>query len=129
MTREQLRQYRDLSKERNQLEKQLNGISVTLAALSPYVPRQRLNFIGQRVSTTILPKLDRLTEELAEIENALETLEVRERLLLRSYYIEGRKWDDVCQAVGYERSQAYKIHAAALEKLEQNHLLTGEKQD
>lgn len=118
MTREQLRQYRDLSRERHQLEKQLHGISVTLAALSPYAPRQRLDLIGQRVSTVILPRLDRLTEELAEIEDALETLESKERMVLRAYYIDGQRWDEVCQAVGYERAQVFRIHVSALEKLE-----------
>lgn len=118
MTREQLRQYRNLSKERNQLEKQLQGVSLTLSLLRPYAPRERLECIGQRVSATLQTKVDKLTEALAEIETALDLLESKERMVIRAYYIEGRKWDDVCRVVGYERSMVFRIHAAALKKLE-----------
>ena len=118
MTKDRLRRYRDLSRERHQLENQLKGIAVTMAALRPHAPMQRLDSMSQRVSAVLQTKLDKLMEDQIEIETALEALEPKARLVMRAYYIDGRKWDDVCLAVGYERSQVFKIHAAALKKLE-----------
>lgn len=55
---------------------------------------------------------------MAAVETALGVLDSMERRILHTHDIEGRKWDDVCQAVGYERSTVFRIHAAALKKLE-----------
>lgn len=118
MTKEQLRQYRDMSREKNQLEKQLQGVSLTLSLLRPYAPRERLECIGQRVSATLQTKVDKLTDQMAAVETALGVLDSMERRILHTHYIEGRKWDDVCRVVGYERSMVFRIHAAALKKLE-----------
>lgn len=118
MTKEQLRQYRDMSREKNQLEQQLQGVSLTLSLLRPYVPRERLECIGQRVSATLQTKVDKLTDQMVAVETALDSLDSMERRILHAHYIEGRKWDDVCLIVGYERSMVFRIHAAALKKLE-----------
>ena len=130
MTKDRLRKYRDMSVERRQLENHLNGLAITMKLIGSCAPRQkRLEAISQRLLDTLQRKLNRLMEEQVEIETALDILESKERMVIRAYYIEGRKWDEVCEAVGYERSQVFHIHAVALGKLEQNHLLTGEKQD
>lgn len=117
MTKDRLRRYRDLCIERRQLDQQLRGLDLTLAAIGPRASVQ-LEASRQRLTAAIQPKIKQLTAELVEIEAALDALDLKERLVIRAYYIEGRKWEDVCRAVGYERSQVFNIHAAALKKLE-----------
>ena len=59
MTKDRLRRYWDMNRERQQLENQLQGVSVTLSLLRPYAPRERLECIGQRVSDILQTKVDR----------------------------------------------------------------------
>ena len=119
MTKDRLRRYRDLIIEKRQLEQQLRGLNLTLGAIGPRAPVQ-LEASRQRLTAAIQPKIEQLTAELVEIEAALDALDLKERLVIRAYYIEGRKWDDVCRAVGYERSQVFNIHASAIRKLEKH---------
>ena len=118
MTKDRLRRYRDMSRERHQLENQLKGISLTLSLLRPYCSVQRLEYIRKQMTAVLQPKVDKLTDQMVAVETALDSLDSMERRILHAHYIEGRKWDDVCLIVGYERSMVFRLHAAALRKLE-----------
>lgn len=129
MTKERLREYRDLKREKEQIQQRLEAIEAGLYYAKP----QRLTGMPSNPSAgnamedmaaRHLELLDlykerqkRLAEELQAIEEAIEGLESRERTLLRYYYIDGLTWEEVCVAVGYSWRQTHRIHAQALEKL------------
>jgi len=97
MTLKKLELYRDLKAERDYLREQ-SGKDETLRVV---------------YSETI----QRLTEQLTEIERAIETLEPRERQAIRMHYIDGLSWEAIGYKMYYERSQIFRIRKAAIEKL------------
>ena len=64
-----------------------------------------------------LSKCKLLLEECESIEKAIETLESRERLLIRYKYIEGLKWRKVAEKMNYSEENIYKLHGKILLKL------------
>ena len=69
----------------------------------------------------LLARYCALAEELIRtqlsIEEAIDTLDSTERMLVRHRYIEGMTWEQVCVALGYSWSQTHLIHARVLDKL------------
>jgi RNA polymerase sigma factor (sigma-70 family) len=61
--------------------------------------------------------ISQLNNKLIAIENAIETLEPRERQALRLHYIDGLTWEEVGYKMYYERSQIFRIRKKAIEKL------------
>lgn len=129
MTKERLREYRDLKREKEQLEQKLETIEAALYYAKP----QRLTGMPSNPSAgnamedmaarhlelldLYKEKLKRLDEELLAIEEAIDGLASRERDVLRRYYIDGLTWEEVCVEVGYSWRQTHRIHAQALERL------------
>jgi RNA polymerase sigma factor (sigma-70 family) len=64
-------------------------------------------------------KAAELSTALAEIEDAIEVLEPRERTLIRLHYAQGLTWEEVCVAMNYSWRQIHRIHAKALALLEE----------
>jgi RNA polymerase sigma factor (sigma-70 family) len=129
MTKERLRKYRDLSKELEQIEQKVETMESALC--SPKIQRitgmpsapgdknakedmmaehlELLEYYQQK-------KAELKAEQLA-IEKAIESLEYRDRTVLRLYYIDGLTWEQVCVLVNYSWRQVHNIHSAALMKL------------
>lgn len=61
--------------------------------------------------------LKALADEQLAIEQAIQSLSNRERMVIRYYYIDGLTWEKVCVKMHYSWTQIHKIHSAALEKL------------
>lgn len=59
----------------------------------------------------------KLAEQLLAIEEALECLDFVERKLMRLRYIDGLRWEDVCEKMCYSWMQTHNIHSRALDKL------------
>lgn len=131
MTKEQLKTYRFIKLEHDHLEGLLTRLECTL-----YGPRsQRLDGMprsgsaepGSAVEDAAIKhaavlekyqqKVAELAVALAEIENAIEGLDPRERTLVRLYYAEGMTWEEVCVAMSYSWRQIHRIHGQALQKL------------
>lgn len=130
MTKTQLKAYRDLKLERDNLVEMINELETIL-----YGPKaQRLDGMARNPSLVSLTvensaiKLDELLEvytakvaelsaALVEIENAIEALPPRERILIRLHYAKGLTWEEVCIAMSYSWRQVHRIHATALERL------------
>ncbi len=130
MTKEQLKAYRAIKLERDKLAAMVEELEGTL-----YGPKaQRLDGLprgGSGTSSAVedaaikhaellgkyQQKMAELCDALAEIEKAIETLEPRERTLIRLHYAQGLTWEQVCVAMSYEWAQIHRIHAKALEKL------------
>ena len=129
MTKDQLRAFRDIKRERDRLDAMLANIESILYSPRPTklsgMPRgggpgkptedaairhaDLLNRYGEKVLE--------LTKALAEVERAIECLEPRERTLIRLYYIEGLTWEEVCVSMSYSWKQIHRIHSKALETL------------
>ncbi len=130
MTKEELRSYRSIKLEMDKLR----GIIRNLEAVM-YNPRgQRLDGMPRSGSGTgsgvesiaikhaeLLEAYRRKEKELLEamqkIEQAIDSLDPLERTLVRLYYIDGLKWEEVAVEMSYCWRQVHRIHAAALEKL------------
>lgn len=129
MTKERLRKYRDLSKELEQIAEKVETLESALC--SPKIQRitgmpsassgknskedlaikhmELLEYYQEK-------KADLKAEQLA-IEKAIESLDYRDRTVLRLYYIDGLTWEQVCVLVNYSWRQVHNIHSAALMKL------------
>lgn len=130
MTKEQLKTYRSIKLERDRLAAMIDELEGTL-----YGPRaQKIDGMprsgsgpGSAVEEAAIKHADllaryqqkvaELSAALAEIENAIEVLEPRERTLIRLHYCQGLTWEEVCVAMNYSWRQVHRIHAAALEAL------------
>ena len=71
-----------------------------------------------RLHIKLLMKKYEVMEALEAIEDAVSTLEPGERLLMREHYINGLKWEKVCERIGYSWAQTHRIHRNAIRKLE-----------
>ena len=129
MTKERLRQYRNMLKDKKQMEQHLETIEAAL-----YNPKiQQVNDMPRSQShgnamedlaNKHLELRDRYWEKLAEltlegivIAEAIESLPVREQNVLSQYYLNGLKWEEVCVKMGYCWTQVHEHHSRALKLL------------
>lgn len=131
MTKERLRNYLELKKEREQLRQQMEAIEAAL-----YSPKgQKLTGMPaapshgnamEDMAAKHLELIDRyrtkmleLAEEQLVIEKAIEALEPTARMLLRYRYIDGLPWEEVCVRMSYSWRQTHRLHSQALEALKE----------
>ena len=62
-------------------------------------------------------KLAKLIDCRILIEEAIDTLDSADRLLLRLRYIDGKRWDEIAGEIGYSVQRIWQIHGNALKKL------------
>lgn len=132
MTKAQLKKYRDLCVERNQLLDMLTRLESVL-----YGPRS-VNMDGMPHGAAVDTgrreaqiarhdelkrryelKVIELETEIDAIEAAIDSLPAKHRTLCRLYYIEGRTWAQVCGKMNYSWSQIHRIHGEALQRLKE----------
>jgi RNA polymerase sigma factor (sigma-70 family) len=130
MTKEQLKTYRSITLERDrllimieELEAQMRSPKSQLIDGMPHggtAPSSVVeNLVVKHVELVerYHQKVAELTAAAVEIETAIESLQPRERTLIRLHYIEGLTWEEVCVAMTYSWRQVHRIHAKALEAL------------
>lgn len=128
MTKEQLRAYRDIKRERERLRDMIRELESVI--YSPTIPK--LNAApgggGQPAASPVERAADRhdklltlyrqkdaeLTEAMLVVEKAIEALKPRERDLVRLYYGQGMTWEEVCEEMHYSWSTVHRIHSDAL---------------
>lgn len=130
MTKEQLRAYRDLKRERDRLRGMISELEGVI--YSPTIPRldaapgggrpgdspvERAAGQHEQLLTRYRRKDAELTQALLVVEEAIETLQPRERDLVRLYYCRGLTWDEVCEAMHFSWSTVHRIHSDALKAL------------
>jgi len=130
MTRQDLKEYRDLKAESVQITEKMKEIEDTLYSLSGVnqdgMPKGSSGE-NYRVEALIDKKDElkqhydslqiRLLEGQYKIEVLIESLPSRERRLMRHYYIDGLTWEKVRVAMHYSWSQVHRIHGSALNHL------------
>lgn len=132
MTKEQLKAYRDLKRERDDLERRKKELEAVM-----YGPRsQRLDGMPRGGSGENYVQEERMDQKdellalyeakeaeldaaLVAIEKAIEKLAPRERQLVRLHYIDGLAWEQVAVEMTYSWRQVHRIHSDALEKLKE----------
>lgn len=127
--KKRLSAYLDATREKKQVEEKLEVLNARLVS----VGSQRLDGMprggsGGDNKPDLIDAKDRLVErymalgaelmstQLA-IEEAIEWLDPRERMLMRYRYIDGMTWEQVCVAMDYAWRPTHRIHAGALDKL------------
>ena len=110
MTKEQLRKYLHLKREKAKIEQRLQQMERSPESEEELL-RPLCEFYRAKLAELVALQLD--------IERALETLDdPTERELVRLRYIDGLEWYQVCAAINYEWTQTHRIHARVLKKLE-----------
>lgn len=132
MTKEQLKAYKEMKKERDDLRQRLQALDAQLYGMRAqrldgmprggsgenYVTEELLE-AKDELMVLFCMKQAELTAELVKIEHAIEALAPRERHLIRLHYIDGRTWEQVAVEMGYSWRQVHRIHGDALKKLKE----------
>lgn len=113
MTQKDLFEYRALVAERAEIEELLTELDASLGR-SPEGHAVRYDEVRRHY----IAKQAEIGQKLLAIEAAIESLMPNERRLFRLRYLQGKKWDAVCDELGYCRQQVFRIHKKALAKLE-----------
>ena len=107
MTKEQLRLYRSVAREIDQLEHRIISLEM----------KGHNDDITQPLRNLYREKLTMLIDGQLRIEQAIESLDPTERELMRMRYIDGAEWIDISATIHYEWAQTHRIHAKALNKI------------
>ena len=130
MTKERLRNYQNIKKERQQIRHQLEELETALyypkVQQLTGMPSNHVNGVNPQEELAIRhielqdkynAKLAELYDEQLAIEEAIETLDGVKRQLLRYRYIDGLPWEEVCIKMSYCWKQIHRLHGAALQEL------------
>ena len=130
MTKERLYKYRGLCKELQQIERKIETMEAGL--FSPKIQRltgmpsapagggnAKEDLMAEHIELLryYKEKAAELKAEQLSIERAIDALEHIERTIVRLYYIDGLRWEQVCARVNYSRRQVHNIVTAAMDKL------------
>lgn len=120
MTKAKLQNYVNLQRERQQIEDRLEIIESALSDAH----RDSLHYDEEVREKQIeslntfrdryLKLLEQIREEQLTIEQAIEALEPAQRTLMRYRYLDGEKWEDICELMHYSWSTVHRLHANAL---------------
>lgn len=131
MTKEQLRSYRDLKTEHDQLTEKIEELEAELYGIQAQrldgMPHSSKDGSSDKVDILLdrkthlraryLTNRAALANAVLAIEEAIEKLAPRERTLIRLYYIDGLTWEQVAVKMNYSWRQVHRIHGTALAEL------------
>lgn len=133
MTKERLRKYQLIKKEREQLRQKLEEVEAALyypkvqqltgmpgSGSKENNPQEDLAIYHMELQDLYKAKIDELAGEQLAIERAIEALEPTARMLMRHRYLEGLKWEEVCVKMNYSWSQTHEIHKKILIRLRED---------
>lgn len=127
MTKTELRSYKNLKCEKEELEELIqelldscttmqatklarvskHGGSVTNPMLAAIITQEEIAVVYSR-------KVEQLADAMLRIESAIATLPAAERRLMRLRYVEGCTWTVVCDRMSYSCQRVYQLHGKAL---------------
>lgn len=127
--KDKLKRYRDITLERERILQRIKEMEAERC--SPSSPRldgmprsssrgdAMVNYLHRKgkLERLYIEKGKELEREQLAIEEMIDSLDPRERTLMRCRYIDGMTWEAVCTAINYGWNQTHKIHARALDKL------------
>lgn len=143
MTKEELKEYANIKRELHQVEEQIeklryeknNFIKSCTFSDMPKNP----NIYDNKIETLLI-KIEEaeekyinlysnLLEVQTKIENVINTLDPRERVLMRYRYIECKSWEEISVLINYSWKQTHRIHSKILQKIEKMTLNDTQKCD
>lgn len=131
--KEKLHGYRDMVAEHEQIAQELAQVEAFMTAPKGTnwdgMPRGGsagdpiLGVVAQHIhlQERYQAKLAELAAAQTQIEELIDSLEPRERKLMRHRYIEGLSWEEVCVAMCYSWRHTHNIHGQALNKILENY--------
>jgi DNA-directed RNA polymerase specialized sigma24 family protein len=133
MTKEELRAYQTIKREAAQIERELERLEAEMygprGSQLDDMPKAPHHKPGGPVESLAIRHADLVTKyreflaalkaQQLRIEEAINGLEPRQRMLMRYRYIDGLEWEEVCVAMKYSWTQTHRIHAEALKRLEE----------
>lgn len=130
MTKERLRNYQKIKREREQLLQKLEEVETLLyfpkipqmsdmprGGSKEGNPQEDLAIYHIELQELYKAKIEELTKEQLAVEKAIETLGPTARQLMRYRYLDGLKWEEVCVKLNYSWSQTHLLHAQILKCL------------
>ena len=129
ITKQELRQYRHLVAEIEQLKAERETLRSKTGSAPDGQPRStepgdvtaEAAIRCEQISRKITDRIEQSAILRDRIETAINGLtDARERRLMRLRYIDGLRWEDVADELGYEIRQVTRIHGWALAKLSKN---------
>ena len=128
MIKKRFKQYAVLCKEIKQLDHEINRLEyvlrkmdIALMLVHP-ISGEEVNRVQDKLlnlGEEYIIKMEHIYKERLELEKCISKLdEGMERIIMRYRYIDLFKWEIIMKKVGYEKSQVYRIHNRALDKLE-----------
>ncbi len=133
MTKEKLKEYRDLKLEVDSIKKQIKDLETDLYStnasqigkVSGGGFRRGVTYQEVKVDEKdellkyYRKKLKSRNKKMLAIEKAIgnAALTTRERTLLRLYYLQGKTWEKVAEEMGISWATVHRIHPSALQKL------------
>ena len=131
MIKEQLQEYGMLKQEQAQILEELRALEARMTGPGgiPADGMPRGNAMGDPTARLVeqydalvlryRKQLTRLCRCQRETEERMEDLPPVERMLLRYRYLDGMKWEEVCDRMCYSWQQIHRIHRRALDRLEE----------
>ena len=129
MTKEELKQYRNIKLEIKSIEDEINELRNQIQSVRAVNLSDMPKGGSQADFTDIIAEIDELTRALhikmsqslviqERIENVIDKLDNPiERALLRYRYILGYTWEEVCVAMNYSWKQIHRLHSKSLMNL------------
>lgn len=130
MTKERLRKYQSIKKEREQLRQKIEEVEAALyypkiqqltgmpgSGQKEGNPQEALAIHHIELQEKYNAKQEELAAEQLAIEEAIDSLDPNRRMLLRYRYIDGLKWEEICVRLNYSWTQTHYHHGEALKQL------------
>lgn len=129
MTKEDLIKYHKVKQEIFQIKEKLAEIEETYTQVKAMkidgLPKSRS--VNDYIADAIIKieelkdvynkKISQILEFQIRIENAIDELEPEERILIRKRYIDGLKWEEVCQELNISWRTAHRLNKKIMEKI------------
>ncbi len=120
MTKDILKQYLDLKAEKEQLELEIKEFyeDCIKPSLLTGMPRSKrlsdptAEMADQvaRLHTKLLYKRHEVSEALEAIEDAIDKLRPKVRRIMRDYYINDKKWEEIAIETHYSVQRVWQLH-------------------
>ena len=130
MTKYELKQCRYIGKEIEQLQEEINSLRSRLMSPSgkiitwaPTAPRQTDKFADtmahiDEIEHELQEKIVKYTMVYQNIEHTISSIDdSRIRALLRSRYIQGKSWKEICEQLNYSYRQVQYLHKQGLKMI------------
>ena len=130
MTKEELMQYGSIELEVKQIKERIEYLEEKQTSIKSQVITDMPTGGGERTDIlTLITKIEdsqieliqkqsKLVDIMESIEHTIDGLEdSTERLILRSRYLQCKKWEQICVELNYSWRQIHRLHSNILKKI------------